>query len=77
MADSFLLSTRRVRNGRFFAEPGPARYLIVPEGELPKPEHAVREAAWANRLRKAAIWGQDARDPRRAATTTGATDSCG
>ncbi len=66
MGDLFVLSTRRVEGGKFVAEPGPARYLLVPETELPKPDHETGAAQWARKLRKAAVWGKDSRDPRRA-----------
>jgi pimeloyl-ACP methyl ester carboxylesterase len=67
MGELFVMCTRRVRSGRFIAEPGPVKYLLVPENELPKPAHAVREGGeelWFNRLKKAASWGIDSRDPQ-------------
>lgn len=66
VGDLFLICTRKVQGGRFIPEPGPAKYLLVPENERPKPEHEMEEKAWLRRLRKAATWGKDSRDPRRA-----------
>lgn len=66
MGDLFVMCTRKVRGGRFISEPGPAKYLLVPENELPKPFHAVREGEeglWFNKLKNAASWGIDSRDP--------------
>jgi len=65
MGDLFVMCTRKTQGGRFIAEPGPVQYLLVPENELPKPEHATEEKAWVKKLRKAAAWGKDARDPKR------------
>lgn len=65
MGDLFVMCTRKAQGGRFIAEPGPVKYLLVPEEEEPKPEHETEQKAWVKRLRKAAAWGKDARDPRR------------
>ena len=60
--DRFVICTRAVRNGRFIAEPGPTRYLQIPPGVTPAPDHEVKRAdVWIKRLRKASVWGQDAR----------------
>jgi esterase/lipase superfamily enzyme len=64
MAEQFVMCARDVRRGAFVAEPGRVRYLLVPEGELPSPRHELRsKAEWFKRLRQAATWGKDARDP--------------
>lgn len=64
--DRFVICTRAVEGKKFIAEPGPTRYLMVPEGEPPAPSHEVTKTdAWIKRLRKASVWGKDARDPTR------------
>ena len=65
--DRFVMCTRAVLGKKFVAEPGPTRYLMVPEGSLPAPEHEVAKPdGWVKRLRKASVWGKDARVPERA-----------
>jgi pimeloyl-ACP methyl ester carboxylesterase len=62
MTRHFVMSARAVRGGRFLPEPGPSAFLLVPEGERPAPRHAVATPdAWFRRLRRAAVWGRDAR----------------
>jgi hypothetical protein len=40
--------------------------LLVPEGEILSPKHAVKKTdQWFKKLRKAATWGKDSRDPSR------------
>lgn len=63
--DRFVMCTRAVRGSKFLAEPGPTLYLQVPAGEKPAPTHAVRRDVWVKRLRKASVWGPDARVARR------------
>jgi len=64
--DRFVICTRDVRRDKFVAEPGPTRYLAVPEGERPAPAHEVsRKDAWVKRVRRAAVWGKDSRVPDR------------
>lgn len=66
MTDRFVMCARAVEDDKFIAEPGPTLYLLVPEGELPTPAHATKKPdAWFKRLRRAATWGKDARDPSR------------
>ena len=63
MTDRFVMCARAVKNGSFIAEPGQSRFLLVPEGELPSPKHAVKNPGlWLNKLRAAAIWGKDSRN---------------
>lgn len=63
MADQFVMCARNIQKGAFVAEPGPSLYLLVPEGEVPSPKHAVKDSEqWFNRLRIAATWGKDARN---------------
>ena len=67
MADRFVMCARAVEDDEFISEPGPTRYLLVPEGELPLPAHETRKTdAWFKRLRRAATWGMDSREPTRA-----------
>jgi pimeloyl-ACP methyl ester carboxylesterase len=66
MNDDFVICARAVERNKFIAEPGVSRFLSVPDGELPKPTHAVkRQDVWIKRVRKEAVWGKDSRDPRR------------
>ena len=47
MMPDFVISVRRRRRGRFVAEPGRTRFLVVPGGALPAPGQAVRSrSAW-------------------------------
>lgn len=64
MADQFMMCARDVRNGAFIAEPGISRHLVVPEDELPSPKHEIDANLWFRKVRKAATWGKDERDPR-------------
>lgn len=65
MPDRFVMCARAVKKGAFIAEPGPSRFLVVPEGQLPSPDQAIGADAWFKRLRAAATWGRDSRDPSR------------
>lgn len=61
----FVISARRVKAGKFQAEPGPSLFLEVPDGSLPRPDHqAKRTDAWVKRVRRRAVWGKDARTGR-------------
>lgn len=63
MAEQFVMCARAVEDGDFIAEPGPSLFLLVPEGELPSPKHAVKNTdQWFKKLRKAATWGKDSRN---------------
>jgi hypothetical protein len=58
----FIMCARAVKDGQFVAEPGPTHYLVVPEGQSPLPEHALKKTdLWIKKLRKQAVWGQDSR----------------
>lgn len=59
--DRFVMCTRAVRGNKFLAEPGDTLYLQVPAVEKPAPAHALRRDVWVKRLRKASVWGRDAR----------------
>lgn len=65
MGELFVMCTRKAQGGRFIPEPGPVKYLLVPEDGVPGPEHETEQKAWVKRLRKAAAWGKDSRDPKR------------
>lgn len=65
MKEKFFLCARAMRKNTFIPEPGPTRYLKVPEGKMPGPGHAVSKGQWIKDLRKAAIWGKDSRDKHR------------
>ena len=63
MADQFVMCARAVEKANFISEPGPSLFLLVPEGELPSPKHAVKKAdQWYKKLRKAATWDKDSRN---------------
>ncbi len=58
----YVISARQVRKERFEAEPGPSRFLEVPDGALALPAHEVRRKdAWVRRVRRKATWGTDER----------------
>lgn len=61
MSDNYFLCACAVKNNRFIAEPGPTKYLKVPAGTVPTPEHAIAKGKWVKELREAAVWGTDAR----------------
>jgi len=66
MSEDFVICARAIERNKFIAEPGASQFLCVPDGELPKPSHAVkRQDAWIKRVRKEAVWGKDARDKTR------------
>jgi esterase/lipase superfamily enzyme len=59
MSADFVITVRGLRNGRFRAEPGPTRFLRVPEGEEPAPSHRTGRKAWVDELIAAAHTGSD------------------
>ncbi len=61
MRHHYMICARATRGGDFIPEPGPSRYLKIPEGELPCPRHAIARKQWVRELRAAATWGTDAR----------------
>ncbi|ASK70546.1 hypothetical protein CF168_17690 [Shewanella bicestrii] len=61
MSHNYILCTRATKDGFFIPEPGPTKYLKVPKGELPKPEHAMARTQWVKELRLAATWDTDSR----------------
>ncbi len=64
--DRFVICTRAISGKKFIAEPGTTRYLQVPGGEQPRPDHEVpRRDVWVKRLRKTSVWEKDSRVPTR------------
>lgn len=61
MEYNYMLCARATKGGNFIPEPGPSRYLKVPKGILPKPEHAIARTQWVKELRESATWGKDTR----------------
>ena len=61
MTHNFILSVRATKGDSFIPEPGPSRYLKVPKGTLPKPEHAIPRTQWVKELRQVSTWGKDTR----------------
>jgi pimeloyl-ACP methyl ester carboxylesterase len=57
----FLLSARAVKAGAFTAEPGPSLYLQFSDSGVHRPSDAIEQKAWLRAVRKAAVWGKDAR----------------
>ena len=45
-APAYVICTRRTENDHFVAEPGDVRYLTVPNGSDPTPEHGVGQREW-------------------------------
>ncbi len=61
MSDNYFLCACAIKNQQFIAEPGPTKYLKVPAGTVPAPEHAIAKGKWVKELREAAVWGIDSR----------------
>jgi len=55
----YLISTRKLRHGRFAAEPGPTRFLKTPADTTPVPEHAIARKLWVDEVLNAAKTRQD------------------
>lgn len=68
---NFVISVRKVKSPRnkeprFINEPGKARYLEVPDGEMPHPiKHKLPTADWVRDVTARAETDRRARDPRR------------
>jgi esterase/lipase superfamily enzyme len=60
----YVMSVRAVRSGRFIADIGPTRFLMVPQGEDPVPGDAVAAGGWYKAVRTQALW-QNAQDEER------------
>lgn len=63
--NDFVVSARRVKQAQFIAEPGPSRFLVVPDKQLPQPDQGRTGTNWVNawlqQVLAAAIWGIDQR----------------
>ena len=55
----YLISTRKLRRGRFSAEPGPTRFLKSPADQVPAPTHAIRRRQWVDDVLALAHTHQD------------------
>lgn len=42
----YIISVRRVRRGKFIAEPGRTRFLATPANRVPVPDHAISRSNW-------------------------------
>lgn len=51
---SFVICVRSLQKGEFGGDVGPTRYLIVPDEQLPSPEHAVSRTDWLAAVQAAA-----------------------
>jgi len=54
MASNLVLSARGISKGELNNEPGKTRFLDVPDGEMPKPSHAVSTARWRDEVMRRA-----------------------
>lgn len=54
MSWDYVMSVRKLERGRFGSEPGATRFLKVPDGAVPDPEHRVARKAWVEELVEAA-----------------------
>lgn len=51
----YVFTARRVARGRFGNEPGPVRFLEVPDGaDAPHPDHQIRKTTWIRAVQDAA-----------------------
>jgi esterase/lipase superfamily enzyme len=55
----YLISTRKLRRGRFSPEPGATRFLKTPTDATPLPEHAIGRKLWVDEILDAAHTWQD------------------
>ena len=60
----YVMSVRAVRSGRFAADVGPSKFLVVPPGVDPDPSHAIPAAAWYKAVRTDGAWTNSANEPR-------------
>lgn len=42
----YIISVRRIRRGKFIAEPGRTRFLATPANRVPVPDHAISRSSW-------------------------------
>lgn len=65
MSSNLVICVRNISSGnssKFTAEPGPTRYLEVPDGQAPSPNHELSRCDWVKKLRKRAIREPDSGD---------------
>lgn len=56
----YLISVRNIRRGVFGSEPGPTRFLEIPEDtDEPHPDHGIGRAYWVDRVMDLARLGPD------------------
>jgi esterase/lipase superfamily enzyme len=55
----YLITTRKLRRGNFTPEPGPTRFLKLPDNELPVPGHAISRKTWVDEVLSLAHTYQD------------------
>ena len=64
MDHTYVICTRRVRQGKFESEPGKALYLRVPSGRNPSPQDRITRRVWFDEVRDRADGNADNRlDP--------------
>lgn len=59
----YMICARNKKGDGFGSEPGKSSYLVIPDGEQPKTDHAVDEAKWIKRVLAEAKRGVDKNDP--------------
>ncbi len=57
----YIICARKLRGGEFISEPGPPKFLKVPDGELPGPQHHIKPGDWVKEVQQEAA---DKADPR-------------
>lgn len=55
-AIDFIMSVRKVSAGKFVAEVGPTRFLVVPDGSDPDPAQAIKASDWYKAVQTAGEW---------------------
>jgi len=65
MTIDHIICVRNVKGGRFGDEPGPTKFLRVPRGESPSPDHATRRQTWAEEVMAACPPDDDSSPDRR------------
>lgn len=62
--NDYVLTVRAIKKGQFVADVGSSRFLIVPPGKNPAPEHAIPAKSWYAQVRTDAEWKNAAGEPR-------------
>jgi esterase/lipase superfamily enzyme len=60
----YVMSVRAAKRGAFTADIGPTSFLVVPDGNLPNPKHAILAMDWYKAVRKEAVWTNSAGESR-------------